>query len=63
MMQWNWHRSPVGFALLLAAISIAGIVGLLLADDAFDAPLFVVTAWPLAYGGWRFLRVAWHGKT
>lgn len=40
----------------LALLAIAGIVGMLLSESAWDAAFFAMAACPLAFGAWRRLR-------
>lgn len=41
----------------LALLSVAGIVGMLLSDGAWDLLFFAMAAVPLAFGAWRRWRV------
>lgn len=41
--------------LVMALLSVAGIIGMLLVDSALDWVFFALTALPLVVGGWRYL--------
>ena len=41
--------------LVLALLSVAGIVGMLLTDSGWDWAFFALTGLPLAVGGWRYV--------
>lgn len=41
--------------LVMALLSVAGIIGMLLVDSALDWVFFALAALPLAVGGWRYL--------
>ncbi len=41
--------------LVMALLSAAGIIGMLLVDSAWDWVFFALTALPLAVGGWRYV--------
>ncbi|RPE79811.1 hypothetical protein [Vulcaniibacterium tengchongense] len=47
-------RDALKAVIVLALASACGIVGLLLADGAWDALLLVLAASPLAVGLWRW---------
>lgn len=40
--------------LVMALLSVAGIIGMLLVDSALDWVFFALAALPLAIGGWRY---------
>jgi len=44
----------------LALVSVAGIVGMLLAESGWDGLFFAMTALPLAAGLWFWWRVGRH---
>lgn len=47
----NWRGLKV--LVVLALLSAAGIIGMLLTDGIWDAVFLVLTALPLVIGGWR----------
>ncbi|MGO1068790.1 hypothetical protein [Lysobacter sp. CA199] len=48
--------SPLKWVLAMAAVCMAGIVGMLVADGIADTAFFVLAALPLAVGLWRWHR-------
>ena len=46
-------RHPVVPVVVLASVSIAGLVGMLVVDGALDSAFLLLAAVPLLVGGWR----------
>lgn len=48
-------QKTLRLVLVMALLSIAGIIGMLLVDSGWDWAFFALTALPLAVGGWRYV--------
>lgn len=53
-------RRTMWMVVVLGLISIAGLVGMLVADAMLDTLFFLLTALPLAFGVWRLKLPATH---
>ncbi len=57
------RQRPLLRLILLALLSVAGILGLLLTDSALsDGLLLVLAAMPLLYGAWRRVAIWRHNR-
>lgn len=55
-------RHPVVPVVVLASVSIAGLVGMLVVDGALDSAFLLLAAVPLLVGGWRAFALRRAGR-